>query len=176
MAGYVALLRGINVGGHRKIAMADLRGLLAGLGFTGVRTLLNSGNAVFSASGGEPAELAAQIEGALRDDLGMEVRCLVKSGPELHDIVTGNPFESIDDGSRMMVHFLFDTPGSGRLTINRSHDGAPGNVGLGYGVIYQWCPDGLLNAPSLGEVVDGLEVSTTTRNWNTVTKLDSLLS
>lgn len=71
---YAVLLRGINVGGHRKVPMAELRSLLEGLGHENVRTHLQSGNAVITTGGGAPeGELTAAIEGAIEDRFGFRV-------------------------------------------------------------------------------------------------------
>src|ERR1035441_1121009 len=78
VATFVALLRGINVGANKRIAMADLRELLTGLGFTDVRTLLQSGNAVFTARAARPEKLAERIEETIDDQFGLDVRCLVR--------------------------------------------------------------------------------------------------
>ena len=82
MTSYVALLRGINVGGKNKIAMADLRSLIGGLGHGDVRTHLNSGNAVFTSDSADADALAAGIEAAITAELGLTIRTLVRSGPE----------------------------------------------------------------------------------------------
>lgn len=152
MPSYVALLRGINVGGNKKIAMADLRELLARLGFAEVRTLLQSGNAVFSSADEAPAALALQIEGAIEERLGLRVRCLVRSGEELRAVIEGNPLGDLaSDGSKLMAHFLSETLDPVLLSVHDPTSLAPGQIVLGDRVIYQWCPDGLLAAPAAGE-------------------------
>ena len=91
MPAFVALLRGVNVGKAKRVPMAEFRGLLSGLGYTGVETLLNSGNAVFRASAGTPARHAASIAAALSSRLGVDVPVVVKSAKELAAIVAENP-------------------------------------------------------------------------------------
>src|SRR5882672_4085362 len=93
---YAALLRGINVGGNKKIAMADLRLLLSGLGHGEVSTLLQSGNAVFTAPPSDAARLAAQIEAALADQLGLTSSVLLRTHQQLAAVVDGNPFPSAE--------------------------------------------------------------------------------
>src|SRR5690242_11421437 len=106
---YVALLRGINVGGNKKVPMARLRELLAELGFTAVGTLLNSGNAVFTAPETDQGELADRIETALDEQLGQSVRCLIRDRDELHAVIEANPFpEAVPDGSRYLAVFTSD--------------------------------------------------------------------
>jgi uncharacterized protein (DUF1697 family) len=171
------MLRGINVGGHRRIAMADLRALLSGLGFSGVATLLQSGNAVFHDPGALPDELAARIERAIADEFMMSVRCMVRTGPELQAVVEGNPFAGVPtQGSRFLALFLSAAPDSELLAMYDPRSLAPSDVRLGDRVIYQWCPQGILAAPNVsGFVEKNLRVAVTGRNWNTVTKLSVLL-
>ncbi len=160
------LLRGVNVGGAKRVPMAELRDVLSGLGFTDVRTLLNSGNAVVT---GPDREHAPRIETALRERFGFEVRVVVLTAEQLREIVAAHPFVDVAvDGSRMMAHVLGSPP-------DPAHDPVaadPGNARLVGQVIYQWCPDGVLAAPPVGFPPPTL---VTTRNWNTITKLYALL-
>jgi uncharacterized protein (DUF1697 family) len=174
---YAALLRGINVGGHKKVAMADLRALLSRLGFTDVATLLQSGNAVFNGPEALPDELAARIERALAGEFLMSVRCMVRTGPELQAVVQGNPFaETATHGSRFLALFLSASPDPELLAEYDPRSLSPSEIELGDRVIYQWCPDGILAAPNVsGFVEKNLRVAVTGRNWNTVTKLATLL-
>lgn len=166
---FVVLLRGINVGRNKRIAMADLRALLTDLDHTDVRTVLNSGNAVSTADDAAPAEHAARIETEIETRLGMAVPTIVLTADALRVIAAGNPFEH-DDGSRMMVHVLGQAPDP-----DDPHDPVaadPEHARLVDRVIYQWCPDGLLKAPAVGWPGS---TGVTTRNWNTIMKLVSLL-
>lgn len=177
MARYVVLLRGINVGKHTRVAMADLRALLADLGHSAVHTHLNSGNALFSAPDTATAELSARIEAAITDRLGLTVRCMVRTAAELRAVSAGHPFADVaTDGSRMFALFLSAAPDP---RLSAAHDPAeldPGRVRHGDRVIYHWCPDGLLAAPPVGATVEkGWGVACTTRNWNTVSRLVDLL-
>ena len=174
MTRYVALLRGINVGTAKRVAMADLRALLADLGFNDVRTLLNSGNAVFTAGAGEHA---GAITAAVRERLGLDVGCVVRTGDELRSVIDGHPLAHLaDNGSRMMVFFLSAAPDPALLAAHDPIALDPEHARLGDRVIYQWCPDGLLAAPPVGTFAEKrLGVAVTGRNWNTVTKLAGLL-
>ncbi len=171
------LLRGINVGGNKRIAMADLRALLCGLGYTDVATLLQSGNAVFTSAATEPQKLAGQIEDGIATELGMTVRCLVRGSDELRAVIDGNPLGGVaTDGSRLMALFLSAQPDPQLLAAHDPRELAPEQVRLGDRVIYQWCPDGILAAPPVMAFVEKqLKVTVTGRNWNTVTKLAALL-
>ncbi len=166
MPRFVVLLRGVNVGGAKRVPMAELRELLDGLGFTAVRTVLNSGNAVVT---GPDGEHAPRIEAALRERFGFEVRVVVLTAEQLGAIVEGHPFADLAvDGSRMMAHVLASPPGpeQGPAAADPDHARLVGQV------VYQWCPDGLLAAPPVRFPAPTL---VTTRNWNTITKLYALL-
>ena len=167
MPRYAVLLRGINLGSTNKIAMADLRELLADAGFTDIRTHLNSGNVILSA----PSVPGKVIEKAITERTGLTVPCVVLTAKKLRAIVDGHPFADVaTNGSRMMAHVLGGTPSAEKLEAALARD--PDNARSGPGVIYQWCPRGLLEAPA---VTEKLGVLVTARNWNTITKLDALL-
>jgi uncharacterized protein (DUF1697 family) len=170
MARFVALLRGINVGGNNKIGMADLRRLLEALGYQDVATLLQSGNAVFTAKNHKPDQVVRALETALDAELGLSVRCLVRTAAEMRAIVAGNPLADVaTDNSKFLVTFL-----SGPI------DGAPPDpeafapeqfriVGR---EIYMWFPDGIRDAKLARVNWDRkYQVVASGRNWNTVTKL-----
>lgn len=111
MPTFVALLRGINnIGKAKRVPMAELRALLSGLGYTGVATLLNSGNAVFRAPSGTPAKHSANIAVAIFRQLKVEVPVIVKSASELTAILSENPIKAgADEHSRFLVAFVQDT-------------------------------------------------------------------
>ena len=178
MPRYVALLRGINVGRNKRVAMADLRRLLDGLGYTEVRTLLQSGNAVFTTPAGKPEKLARQIEQAIEDELGLDVKCLVRTGEDMRAVVDGNPLgDMATDGAKLLALFLSEAPDATLLAAHDPTQLAPKEIQLGDRVIYQWCPDGVLAAPPAGLFAEKhLDVTVTGRNWNTVTKLAALLT
>ena len=105
--GYVALLRGINVGKAKRVAMADLRALVEGLGGQDVRTLLNSGNVVSGAPRAKAEVLARRIAAALTGELGVTARVTVLGAADFARVVDANPLlEVADNPSRLMVGFL----------------------------------------------------------------------
>lgn len=179
---YIALLRGINVGKAKRVAMADLRELVEGLGFTDVRTLLNSGNVVFT--GGATAAVAtsagARIEKALTASLGVSARVIVLAAAELATIVEENPLAgSIGDPTRFFVTVLGDPADKKNekpLKALLAEDFSPEKVALGKRVIYMWCPRGLLESRSPEAFGKVLRDGATTRNWATITKLLALAS
>jgi uncharacterized protein (DUF1697 family) len=174
--GYVALLRGINVGGKNKIPMQKLREMIAEIGGTDVRTLLQSGNAVFGHAVRDPARLAADLERVIVDELDLTVSCLVRSAPDLRRVVEANPFpmEAVD-GSRFLVVFLSGPAPADRLAGIDAAAYAPDAFTAGEGEIYLNLPDGIRDS-KLAALLTGkrLGVTATARNWNTVTKLLAL--
>src|SRR5438067_3362090 len=112
MSIHVALLRGINVGGHNLIAMADLRNLLGDLGFTDVKSLLQSGNVVFKSARRTAAGLERLLETQTAERLGASADFIVRSASEWEEIVARNPFakEAKDDPSHLLVMFLKTAP------------------------------------------------------------------
>jgi uncharacterized protein (DUF1697 family) len=170
----VAMLRSINVAGHNKISMAALRGLVGDLGFDEVRTYLQSGNVIFGSSIGPPA-VAANIEKALRNELGLAVAVIVRTAAELSEVVAANPF--VADGSDQSILHVTFLAAEGGPARPPPVIGSP--AGDHYRLVgrevYLQCPSGygrtkLHNAfweRRLGTVA-------TTRNFRTVTKLAEL--
>ncbi|MBC6449272.1 DUF1697 domain-containing protein [Actinokineospora xionganensis] len=173
MTRIAALLRGVNVGGNKKIAMADFRTVLSDLGYEEVRTLLQSGNAVFTAKD-NAAKAEKRIEKALAD-LGLTTRCLARTAAEIQAVIDAHPLVDVaDNGSRMLVVFLsqdLDPALAGELVAL-----APDHIRIGSRVVYQWCPDGILQAPELVPLVaKRSKIAATARNWNTVVKIGAAL-
>jgi uncharacterized protein (DUF1697 family) len=165
---HVALLRGINLGSRRRIAMADLRAWLADLGYTDVRTLLQSGNVVFR-SGKRAATVRKEMEAALAERAGFAVDCVFRTGPELAAVVDADPFGDLaTDPARYLVSFL-DVPGT---WPEIDHDAfAPERVHLAEREAYFWVPEGIQRSPILAAFPARDGEIATVRNWRTVTKL-----
>ncbi len=184
---YVALLKGINVGKAKRIAMADLRAVLSGLGYSDVITHLQSGNAAFTAGGsaGVNAAHAASIvvtaiERGLVAELGVEARVVVRTHRQLVAAVAADPFvELADDPSKHILGFFSDAPEAAKLmafeAFVAARDPDPEVSGLhriSLDHCYLWCPQGVLK--SLFGTVDWdrkLGVTVTMRNWSTALKL-----
>jgi uncharacterized protein (DUF1697 family) len=172
----VALLRGINVGRAKRVAMADLRALVEELGYGDVRTLLNSGNVVFTAPRVSPSVAARRIEEALVVRTGVTSRVTVLTADELDRIVSDNPLLSVaTDPTRSMVVVLRDARDAPRLQPLAVRDWSPEVLGIGERVAYLWCPDGILVSPLTEAVGKLLGDAITMRNWATTTKLHALL-
>ncbi len=170
---YVALLRGINVGGHQKVAMADLRKLLEALQLDDVRTHLQSGNAVFTCSAKTAKTLGRHIEDRISRDLGLDVKVLVRSRDELAKVVTANPLGDVaNDPAKQLVSFLSAEPDPAVLKAIDPADFEPDQFRVAGRVAYLWCPNGVLASKLPAAFSDKrLGVTTTTRNWRTVTRL-----
>jgi uncharacterized protein (DUF1697 family) len=176
-ATHVALLRGINVGRAKRIAMADLRALLETLGYGDVRTLLNSGNVVFTAPAKLRNEAAARIEEAIASRLGVSSRVTVLSARELATVVEENPFGEIaSDPSRYLVTVLRDPKDRRHLEPLARQAWAPEALALGARVAYLWCPTGILESPVNEAVAKLLRDGGTSRNWATIGKLHAMAS
>ncbi|MQA98594.1 MAG: DUF1697 domain-containing protein [Streptosporangiales bacterium] len=168
---YVALLRGINVGGKNKVAMADLRELLAGLGYTAVTTHLNSGNAVLTAP--ESETIPSDIAGEIRDRLGLDLTVMVRTGPRMREVVREVPVE-VTDPAKFTVAFLSAPLPTGLLASLDLTPYAPDVIHPGERELYIEFPNGL-GRSKLGPALERLiGVPATVRNWNTVTRLADL--
>jgi uncharacterized protein (DUF1697 family) len=175
LARYIVLLRGINVGGHRRVPMADLRALLAGLGYEGVRTHLQSGNVVLE-SKVSPQQVRRAVEQGIVDALGVDVEVFVRTRDELADVIARDPLGHVaDDPSRYLVSFLSAEPDPARVREAEAVDVGPERFVVSGRELYAWHPDGV-HASKLAKVLSErrLGVTATARNWNTVTKLLAL--
>jgi uncharacterized protein (DUF1697 family) len=172
---FVALLRGINVGKANRVAMAELRELLAGSGYTDVATLLNSGNAVFRARQGTPASHAARIAAAIAQRFGFEVPVIVKSAAELSAIVAENPIRAAAlEHPRLLVAFVQDAKALRQLTRIESVVVAPERFALGRHAAYLLCANGILESRAGKALLGKAGSPATTRNLATVLKLQAL--
>lgn len=153
--------------------MQTLRELLAAIGGTDVRTLLQSGNAVFTHAQEEPDELAASLRRALADELGLDVACMVRTAADLRRVVEANPFDMTGvDGSRFLVVFLAGPVPHDKLAALDQAAFAPDEFRAGEREIYAHFPDSIRDSRLAARLTDrGLGLAATNRNWNTVTKL-----
>lgn len=176
MACYVALFRGINVGKAKRIAMADLRALLERLGYTRVRTLLNSGNVVFSGATATPAKLADIIRAAVAKQLGVDALVLVKRSQDIAAIVEGNALEKIaTDHSRLLVAMTPETRSLGAVGELAAKPWGKEKLHVGKHAAYVWCAGGILESRAAAALLKGLENAATTRNWATLNKIHALM-
>jgi uncharacterized protein (DUF1697 family) len=175
MLSFVVLLRGVNVGKGKRVPMADFRALLGDLGYTGVATLLNSGNAVFQASKGTPARHAADIAAAIFNRLGVKVPVIVKSAKEVASIVAENTFPSAAvDHSHLLVAFAQDNKVLSSLAAIEPLVAPPERFAVGKNAAYLLCTSGILESKAGEALLGKAGKSATTRNWATVLKLQAL--
>jgi uncharacterized protein (DUF1697 family) len=173
---HVALIRGINVGTAKRVAMADLRALMEKLGCRNVRTLLNSGNVVFDAGREAASDLAARIEGGMAASLKLSARVIVLTGADFATVVEENPLSGMaDNPSRLFVAFLTSPADGKRLRSLARQAWKPEALGVGSRAAYLWCPAGITESPLAKAVGRVLGEATTTRNWATVTKVRALV-
>jgi uncharacterized protein (DUF1697 family) len=177
MKRYVALLRGVNnIGPATRVAMADLRALFEGLGFRDVRTLLNSGNVIFSAPQQGRGDVLARIEKGLSAGLGLIVPVIVLTGEELAAAVRNNPFAAVSTNpSRLLVVAPRTRSDQKRLRPLLEKRWAPEALALGSRVAYLWCANGVARSPLWAAVERALERSGTARNMATMTKTMALV-
>jgi uncharacterized protein (DUF1697 family) len=175
-----ALLRGVNVGG-KKVEMARLRALLTDMGFAEVRTLLQSGNAVFTAAPLPNAKaeqaLGQRLEAAIAGEFGLDCRVIVRTPAGLAQAMVDDPLRDVmDNGSRHLVGFLSDPPPQGNVAELTAPDYGADQIRVVGRHLYMWCPNGVSNSPFFKMKLDAaLGVAVTARNWNTVTKLAGML-
>ncbi len=176
MPRYVALFRGINVGKAKRIAMADLRGLLDKLGYADVATLLNSGNAVFTANAEPAATHAARIREAVRRRLGVDALVVVKSEKEIAGIISGNAIGKLaTDDSKLLVAFTNDPQGLAAVKALAAARWGAEKIHVGKHAAYVWCANGILESKAAVALLKNLENTGTTRNWATLNKIHALL-
>lgn len=176
MPRFVALFRGINVGKAKRIAMADLRALLGKLGYTDVKTLLNSGNAVFGADEDDAAGHAARIRAAVAKKLGVDAHVVVKSERDIAAIVKGNAIaEAVKEPSRFLVAVWDDPKTASGLESFASADWSPEKVHVNKHAAYLWCANGILESKAVEGYFKAAKGVGTTRNWATLNKILALM-
>ncbi len=152
--------------------MTDLRGLFTRLGFGQVRTLLNSGNVVFSAPSGSSAQLGSRIERALACELGVAVPVILLAGREIAAAVREDPFTTVaSDLSRYLVVVLHKPADRRRLAPLLSMPWGSERLAIGRRVAYLWCADGVAGSELWPRVDRALKRRGTARNMRTMAKL-----
>jgi uncharacterized protein (DUF1697 family) len=178
MPGYALFLRGINVGGRNKVAMAELRALIEAQGFEEAATLLQSGNAVFTGGARSAAALESQFEEAIARQLGVECACLVRTAAEWARLVAANPFpaEAKQDAAHLLVVMLKQAPAASAVSALRGAIRGRERVACAGRQLYAVYPDGIGNSKlTLPSIEKHLGTHGTGRNWNTVLKVAELL-
>ncbi|MDQ2891894.1 MAG: DUF1697 domain-containing protein [Pseudomonadota bacterium] len=174
---YAALLRGVNVGGNRKLPMADLRGFVEGLGYGAVQTLLASGNVVFETDERDAAAIESTLTTAAQKTLGLDTHWFVRSHAHLAAIIKANPFPDAAETrpSHVLVLFHAENFPTGKIdTLREAYDGPERLAAVGRELFVDF-PDGIGRStlhPAMAKCT--FPKVATGRNWNTVTKLVTL--
>ena len=179
MATHIALLRGINVGGRNKVAMADLRQVMASLGHTGVMTYIQSGNVVFTTGEADTKMLASDLEQAIASTLGVKPAVVVLSREDLAQAIQDNPYA--DEANPKCVHAVFFAqapPGlADAIAAAEQRDAERGGRGSAQVVgrtLFVHTPDGFGRSELAAHLLNrraSPAAAGTARNWATVTKL-----
>jgi len=179
MQAYVAMLRGINVSGHKTIKMEDLRTLCSGLGFRNLESYVQSGNIAFQTAIGNPATLSKRIGETILESFGFDAPVIVRTSRQMKNTVVNNPFlkRKDVDSSKLHVTFLSETVQEESLkhleTISTGQDQfctAPQEI-------YLYCPGGYGRTKLSNNAIEkALSVRATTRNWRTTKTLFEMVS
>jgi uncharacterized protein (DUF1697 family) len=171
---FVALLRGINVGGNKPVKMARLQTLLEKWGFENVKTYLQSGNVIFKASKRRPEHLSRTIEEKIHTEFGFSVTVFILPSEELGNTIDENPFTMTKgiDLTKLHVTFLSETPQLPGIKKLLSTPAEPDEIQYRKKRIYLYCSNGYGRTKLSNNMIERtLSVSATTRNWKTINEL-----
>jgi len=176
---YVAMLRGINVGGAKIVKMENLRALFEALGFSRVRSYVQSGNVIFETSRVNSTRLSRAIGKRILSDYGFSVPLILRTSGEINKIVSDNPFlkESGIDRSKLHVTFLSELPAKAAMGKLDALKGDVDQFRIKNREIYLYCPSGYGRTKLSNSSFERLlSVEATTRNWRTVKMLAGMSS
>ena len=174
----ISFIRGINVGGHKKIKMADLRDLYRDLGFRNPRTLLQSGNVIFEAADADLAAVGARIEAGIRGHFGFEAQALLRTPEAFRAALADHPFsaEQRERGSHAMIVFLSGAPAERALATLRENNPGREVIFAAADALYVFYTDGVARSKlDTKRIETTLGVAASARNWNTCGRLLKLL-
>lgn len=173
---YVALMRGINVGGKNSLPMKDLVSLFTAAGCADVKTYIQSGNVVFQAPDRVVKKLATTISSAIEDSLGLKIPVVLRTADELHAVAKGNPFlKAGAEPKALHVVFLADAPKRALVDALDPGRSPPDTFEVRGREVYLCCPDGVGRSKLTNAYFDRtLKTTSTLRNWQTVLKLAEL--
>lgn len=177
MSTWIALLRGINVGGRNTIKMDDLRELLKSLGFSNARTYIQSGNVVFDAPNRSAAELGDMIADAVEKSRGFRPSVHLVTPDRFERAIEENPYPEADDAPKSVhLFFLASSPSNPELEKLDALRAPTERFHLADDVFYLHAPNGIGRSKLASSVERTLGVGTTARNWRTCRKLQAMLS
>jgi uncharacterized protein (DUF1697 family) len=175
---FVALLRSVNVAGHGRLAMNELRSSFEALGYTDVTTYIQTGNVLFTTGSKSEKGIAATIEQRLAEDFGDSPAVLVRSVAEFRRVCSSSPYAKAGaDPARHHVTFLATVPTKAALEALTLPPSGRDELVVDGKEVYVLTPNGYANTKYTGTFLERrLGVVSTTRNWNTVTKLGELVA
>lgn len=180
MTKYISILRGINVGGHRKILMADLRELYQSLGFENIITYIQSGNVIFETNKkNHNKTFTKKIKEAIFEKYGFDVPVIIRSAEEIKNILETNPFAKKEgvDIKNLLLTFLEEIPDDDDLEKIKTFDFSPDEFQIIENNVFLFIEGSYHKSKLTNNFFEKkLKVSATTRNWKTVNKLLELSS
>jgi uncharacterized protein (DUF1697 family) len=170
---WVALLRGVNVSGKNMLPMKELEAALVGIGFTGVRTYIQSGNVLFSCRSGVEKTVIGQIETLLADEFGLKVPVVVRAVGDLRKVVGANPYATAEaDLTKLQIAFLGAAPEKAAVEKLDPKRSPPDRFEVRGREIYMECPNGFGRTKLTIDYFERvLGTTATARNWKTVNAL-----
>ncbi|MCA9919167.1 MAG: DUF1697 domain-containing protein [Anaerolineales bacterium] len=172
MSTIIALLRGINVGGHNKLPMKELKAVLATLGLANVQTYIQSGNVVFQSDRTDLAALAEEIGAAIERSHGFAPQIMLLRLADLATAVSQTPYPATDEQHKTLhFYFLESAPPDPDLASLEALKSATEQFALKDAVFYLYAPDGIGRSKLAAKVERALGVAATARNWRTVSTL-----
>ncbi|MBI9035969.1 MAG: DUF1697 domain-containing protein [Bacteroidales bacterium] len=174
---YISLLRGINVGGHRKIKMADLRKHYESLSFQNVRSYIQSGNLVFQSEESDQRKIENLISDKIKEVYGYDVPVIIRTKQEWNRVVSTNPFlDKIDDINFLSVSFLSDIPEKSILEVIVAQNTDGDRIMSSGKEFYAYTNNGFRNTRFTNTFMEKkFKLNITTRNWKTILKLQEIL-
>jgi len=174
MQNYIAILRGINVSGHKLIKMDALRKLFDDMGFKNTKTYIQSGNVVFQCKQAKVQDLEQKIASSIQKEFGFEVPVLVKEANDLEVVLKNNPFinKRKEDVTKLHVTFLSAEPEKALVEKIKEGNYAADEFIVTGKAVYLFCPNGYGNTKLSNTFFENkLKVTATTRNWKTINEL-----
>lgn len=172
MKTYIALFRGINVGGNNILPMKELVAVLDEMGLHNIKTYIQSGNAIFQSAEKNTASLALNISRAIKQSYGFEPKVLLIDGAALKQAILANPYPEVEsEPNTLHLNFLASVPASPDWNALENLKSATERFKLIGDVLYLHAPDRMGKSKLYASLEKKLGVAMTTRNWRTVSKL-----
>ncbi|WP_420443494.1 DUF1697 domain-containing protein [Candidatus Poriferisodalis sp.] len=174
---YLVMPRGINVGNHNRVPMAQLRSVLVDRGYHDVATVLQSGNVILTAESAVPEEVAAAVQQLLSEEFDVNVPCVARTADQIRAVLGRNPLrEAATDNSRYLVNFLSEEPGVAAAAVLLEEDHSPEALAIAGTEAFVWTPEGVKAMTlSYAYLEKRLGIVATARNWNTLQKIATKL-